>query len=97
MRLLASPEILTEATTAPGVGLEDELRTDLSDTTRRCRSGITELTAVGVADHAAGKEVGMVEDVEHLEAHVECHPLGDFVSFSTPRSVLTHPGPLKRY
>ena len=85
MRLLASPERLAEAIACRGVGLEDELGTYLTDTTRCSRGGIAELAAVSIADHTARKEVGMVEDVEHLEAHVECHALGDFRVFLNTR------------
>src|SRR6266852_9451717 len=81
MRLLASPERLAEAIARRGVGLEDELGTYLTDTTRCSRGGITELAAVSIADHTARKEVGMVEDVEHLEAQVQCHCFGDFRVF----------------
>ena len=83
MRSLASPppQWLSEASARRGVGLEDELRTDLTDTTRCSRSGLTELAAVGIADHTAGKEVGVVEDVKHLEAHVERHRFSDFRIF----------------
>ena len=64
-----------------GVGLEDELRTDLTDTTRCSRGGLTELAAVGIADYPTGKEVGVVEDVEHLEAEIQGHALRDLRIF----------------
>src|SRR6266852_5628505 len=83
MRSLASPppHRLAAAIARRGVGLEDELRTDLTDTTG-CSSGrLTELAAVGIADHPTGQEVGMVEDVEHLEAHIERHALRDLRIF----------------
>jgi hypothetical protein len=83
MRSLASPppQWLSEAIERRGVGLEDELRTDLTDTARCSRGGLTELAAVGVADYTARKEVGVVEDIKHLEAHIQCHALRDFRIF----------------
>ena len=63
------------------VGLEDELRADLTDTARGSLGGSAELIAVGISHNAASEEVGVVEDVEHLEAHVERHALRDFRIF----------------
>ena len=79
MRSLASPppQWLSDAIARRGVGLEDELRTDLTDTTRCSRSGLTELAAVGAADHTAGKEVGVVEDVESFGTELETKSVGD--------------------
>src|ERR1700761_7766590 len=64
MRIAASPE-------GKPNWLEDELTADLADT---CWSGVgrlTELPLVGIASHAG--EVGMVEDVEELDAEIELH------------------------
>jgi len=79
MRLLASPERLAEAIARRGIGLEDELGAYLTDTARCGRGGLTELATISIAHHIL--EVGMVEDVEHLEAHVELHALVDFRVF----------------
>ncbi len=43
---------------------------------------------IGVADNTVRQEVGVVEDVEHLKAQVECHPLGDFCIFLNTASVI---------
>src|SRR3981081_372172 len=83
MRLLAPPEKSTEAMARRGIGLEDELGAYLTDTSRRGAGGLPELAAVSVAHHTL--EVGMVEDIEHLEAHIELHALGDFRVFLNAR------------
>ena len=81
MRLLASPESLAAANAHRRAGLEDELGAYLADSSRRSVRDLTELAAVSVPHHRASKEVGMVEDVEHLETQVQCHGLGDFRIF----------------
>ena len=78
MRLLASPERLGGANAHRRVGLEDELGAYLADSSRRSVRDLTELAAVSVPHHRASEEVGMVEDVEHLETEVQCQALGDF-------------------
>ena len=71
MRSLASPPPQTLATIfADRDLLEDELGAYLTDTTWGSRGGLTELAAIGISDHAARKEVGVVEDIEHLEAEI---------------------------
>ena len=67
--------------TACWVNLEDELRTDLTDTARCSRSGLTELSTVSIAHNSAGQEVRVVEDIEHLKAHVECDRFADLRVF----------------
>jgi hypothetical protein len=79
--LLASPESLAEATARRGVGLEDEFGAYLTDSSGCGLGDLTELAAVSISHHRASEEVGMVEDVEHLKAQVECYGLGDFRIF----------------
>ena len=81
MARIPSPSMVKGGDCSPQVGLENELRTDLTDTARCSRGGLTELAAVGIADHAAGQEVGVVEDIEHLEAEIKSHVLRDFRVF----------------
>ena len=58
--------------------LEDNLRADLTDTARSDRSSLSKLSAVRIPDHAAGKEVGVIEEVEHFEAKIQRCRLGQF-------------------
>ena len=52
-------------------GLEDDLTAYLTDTTRCRVGGLTELAGAGISYNRAGQEIGVVEDVEHLNAEVE--------------------------
>src|ERR1700733_4944181 len=54
--------------------LEDDLAANLTDTSGCRVSGLPELAAVGIPNHVS--KVGVVEDVEHLDAQVEGCSLG---------------------
>ena len=87
---IPSPSKVERGDCSPRARLKDELRTDLTNAARCGRGGLTELAAVGIADYAAGKEVGVVEDIEHFEAHVERHRFCDFrILFHT--QIRAHP------
>ncbi len=58
------------------VGLENELRADLTNTPGLSVRGLSELVAVSIADYAS--EVGMIEYIEHFESHVQRRRFGDF-------------------
>ena len=75
--------------------LEDELAAQLTDTSRCGIGDLTELPAVSIAHCSASEEVGMVEDVEHLDAEVELHPLGDFRVFLHARIGVDRSRPVK--
>ena len=81
MRSLASPPPQRLADFARQDLLEDELGTYLTYTTWGSSGRLTKLAAIGIADHAARKEVGVVEDIEHLEAEIQGHALRDFRIF----------------
>ncbi len=68
MRLLASPESLAEAIARLRAGLEDDFSAYLTDSTRCGFGGLTELAGAGISYHRASQEIGVVEDVEHLNA-----------------------------
>ena len=54
-----------------GAGLEGELAAYLTDPARGGIGGLTELAGAGISHNRAGQEIGVVEDVEHLNAKVE--------------------------
>src|SRR5579859_2138766 len=61
--------------------LEDELAADLADAAGSGVRDLAELAAVGVTAHRIAEEVGMVEDVEHLDAEIQLGPLRDLRVF----------------
>ena len=65
--------------------LEDELAADLTNTSGSGVRDLTELIAVRIAHRSAGEEVGVVEDVEKLDAKVELRSLGEFRIFLQAR------------
>ncbi len=76
MRSIASPFNVRRR-----VGLEDDLAADLANTSRRRVGDLAELAAVRIAHRSIGEEVGVVEDVEKLDAQVKLHSLGELGVF----------------
>ena len=76
-----------------GLELEDELAADLAHASRGGVGGLTELAVVGIAAHVG--KVWVVEDIEHFEAQVKLHSLGNLRVFLHPRIRIDRPRPVE--